>query len=117
VKFEIPFATPSNNAVMRMHHRERTRRHQEYAWQLKPVQSPRFDKCFVTVIRHGSRSLDWDNMGGGLKFLLDAMVKNNLIADDSPKCILSLSLHQHKCKRADEKTVVEITPITEHMGL
>ena len=109
MKFELPFATPSNNAVMRMHHRDRTRQHTEYTWQVKALgQLPRFEKCHVTVIRYGNRLIDFDNMGGGLKFLMDAMVKNNILADDSPKCVLSLKLWQEKCKRADEKTVVMV---------
>jgi len=111
VKFEIPFATPSNNAVMRMHHRVRTQQHAQYrleVWATTRRESSSFEKCHVTITRHGSRPLDWDNMGGGLKFLLDAMVKNKIIADDNPGCVLTLNLKQEKCSRKEEKTVVEI---------
>ena len=93
-----------------MHHRVRTKHHQEYEWEVKALgELPRFEKCHVTVIRYGARLLDFDNMGGGLKFLMDAMVKNKILTDDSPKCVMSLKLWQEKCKRVDEKTVVIIT--------
>jgi Holliday junction resolvase RusA-like endonuclease len=111
MKFELPFATPSNNAVMRMHHRTRTVHHKNYTfkvWLAVGGAHIGFDKCKVTVTRHASRQLDWDNMGGGLKFLLDAMVKNKIIVDDNPKCIVSLDLKQEKCTRKEEKTVIEI---------
>ena len=109
MKLELPFATPSNNAVMRMHHRERTKQHEACTWQIKALgRFPRYERCHVTVTRYGSRLLDFDNMGGGLKFLMDALVKNGILADDSPKCVQSLELWQEKCKRVDEKTVVEI---------
>ena len=94
-----------------MHHRVGTKHHEAYRLQVLAEVGPlheRFDKCAVTVTRHASRQLDWDNMGGGLKFLLDAMVKNKIIVDDNPDCVVSLDLKQEKCKRKDEKTVVEI---------
>jgi len=97
---------------MRMHHRERSAEHSRYYYLIGARFSrdkPPFTKCIVTVTRHGARPLDWDNMGGGLKFLLDALVKNKIIKDDNPKCITELNLRQVKSKRKDEKTVVEIS--------
>ena len=111
MKFELPFATPSNNALMRMHHRVGAKHHESYRLEIRSKVGPMhecFDRCKVTVTRHASRQLDWDNMGGGLKFLLDAMVKNKIIVDDNPKCIVSLDLKQEKCTRKEEKTVIEI---------
>jgi Holliday junction resolvase RusA-like endonuclease len=47
-------------------------------------------------------------MGGGLKFLLDALTHNRVIMDDNPRCIIRLHLYQRPCKRKEEKTIVEI---------
>lgn len=109
---EVPFATPSNNVVMRMHHRERSAEHKRYYWLVMAdtckLTTKNIKHCVVTVTRHGARGLDWDNFAGGLKFLFDALVKNNIIKDDNPKCITELHLKQVKCKRDDEKTVVAI---------
>ena len=114
MRLELPFATPSNNTVMRMHHRERSAEHKRYMWlvfaEISPT-CPYFERCIVTIARHGARSLDWDNMGGGLKFLLDALVKNKVIKDDNPKCITELNLRQIKTKRKDEKTVIIIESV------
>jgi len=108
--FEIPEATPSNNVVMRMHHRKRSREHIRVAWLVRSIVGHRkpVKECKMKITRYGDRFLDWDNMSGGLKFLLDAMVKCNLVVDDNPNCITALELHQVKCKRKDEKTVIEI---------
>ena len=117
MKFELPFATPSNNAVMRMHYRKRTQQHHDYTLEVKSLVSYQevFKRCKITVTRHASRQLDWDNMGGGLKFLLDAMVKNGIIQDDNPKCVVSLDLKQEKCRRKEEKTVVEIEDLEREL--
>jgi hypothetical protein len=112
--FEIPYATPSNNLVMRMHHRNRTREHNACFLEVRAAVGtfhPCFETCDITITRHGNRLIDFDNMGGGLKFLMDAMVKNKIIVDDSPKHVLSLRLFQEKCKKKDEKTVVSIACI------
>lgn len=113
MRLEIPFATPSNNVVMRMHHRERSAEHERYQWIVcaaNNLNMDYFERCVITVARYGARPLDWDNMGGGLKFLLDALVKNKIIKDDNPKCVIELNLRQIKSKRKDEKTVVIIEP-------
>jgi Holliday junction resolvase RusA-like endonuclease len=115
LEFTLPFATPSNNAVMRMHHRVRSKEHLNNrleVWAAAGANPCLSDKCIVTVTRHSSRFLDWDNMGGGLKFLLDAMVKNGIIEDDNPKCIVKLNLEQVKCKQSEAKTVVKIKSLT-----
>jgi len=111
VILEIPEATPSNNQVMRMHHRDRTRAHEHMTWLVRSIAGPRkipIKECVVSVVRRSEKMLDWDNMGGGLKFLLDALVKNKVIEDDNPTCVKHLNLYQEKCKRGDEMTVVII---------
>ena len=101
LRFEIPEATPSNNVVMRMHHRQRTKEHERWTWMVSHsigMVRPNHKTCKVEINRHSPRMLDWDNMGGGCKFLLDAMVKNKIIEDDNPNCITELVLKQHKSR-------------------
>lgn len=61
----------------------------------------------LIVTRCNHRLLDWDNMGAGLKFTLDALVHNGIIKDDSPSIIASLELRQRKVKGIDAKTIFE----------
>lgn len=109
---EIPEATPSNNTVMRVHFRKRSAEHKRWNWLVKEATNGHRikaqDICIVTVKRYGSRLLDWDNMAGGLKYLMDALIHNNLIIDDNPQCVTRLHMFQHKCSRKEEKTIVEI---------
>ena len=97
---ELPFATPSNNVVMRMYHRERSSEHERYTWLICAAVNgweekiECYNECDISITRHGARLLDWDNMGGGLKFLMDALVKNKIIKDDNPKCVQELNLRQ-----------------------
>jgi Holliday junction resolvase RusA-like endonuclease len=109
---EIDEATTTNNKIMRMGRFARHREHARYDWLVKSALAGRQCKpretCIISVTRYGSRLLDWDNMGGGLKFLLDALTHNRVIMDDNPRCIIRLHLYQRPCKRKEEKTIVEI---------
>lgn len=67
-------------------------------------------KAKIKVIRYGSRLLDEDNFIGGLKPLLDTIVKLGLIVDDRPEW-LELNYKQEKCKRGEEKTVIILSYI------
>lgn len=71
-----------------------------------------FDQCTLTITRYGSRALDDDNLAGGFKFLIDALVKNNIIADDNPGCIIGKDYRQEKCARKNERTLIEVEEIT-----
>jgi len=109
---EIPEATITNNKLIRMHHRAKTKEHRRYDWLVKAGLNgwsgePK-KHCVITVTRHASRLLDWDNMGGGLKFLLDGLVHNGVIEDDNPNCIINLRLRQKKAKRKEERTIIEV---------
>ena len=106
----IPEATPTNNKVMRMHYLARSKEHNRVNWLVRASidSEETFEQCIITVTRYGNRMLDWDNMGGGLKFLLDALTHNKIIKDDNPDCIIKLNLEQAQCTRADECTEVFI---------
>lgn len=53
------------------------------------------------------RLFDDDNSRGGAKGLLDAVRRNGLIRDDSVAAI-DTEYRQEKCKKGEEKTVIEI---------
>lgn len=57
-----------------------------------PLRWPRPPKQHVTVLvtrcrLRGQKELDVDNLYGGLKFLLDALKRHELIDDDKPACV------------------------------
>lgn len=116
---EIPEATPSNNKIKGMHYHDYKRARHKWSWlvvEAVPIKRPAIQKCDIKITRHGSRMLDWDNCYGGIKPLMDSLViasKTNpcgrgVIEDDNPNIVLSLVMDQVKCKRKDEKTVIEI---------
>lgn len=114
---EFPEATPSNNTVIRMHHRDKSREHKRVTalmyYSIRQVRPPpivKIKKCHAIITRHGARLLDWDNFGGGLKFVFDALVACGVIDDDNPEIVLSLQLRQRKAERAAEKTVIQLIP-------
>ena len=115
MKIEIAEVTPSNNEIMRKFShkhakgKERNRWHYLVREQVGPPKAEPIQKCQMTVTRFGSQLMDWDNMGGGLKFLLDALVSNAVIADDNPKVVTDLKLVQ-QIDRKNHRVLVEIWP-------
>jgi len=82
-------------------------------WLVRSVIGPRAGKptiehCKMRIIRHGFILLDWDNFGGGLKFLNDAMVKTKLIRDDKPACVHRLELDQLRVGKGRQGTIIKI---------
>lgn len=63
----------------------------------------------MKVTRYAPRPLDYDNMAGGLKFLIDALVSCGIIDDDNPSVVQSLTLAQEKVHKKDARMVIELT--------
>lgn len=62
----------------------------------------------VRIERRGAKILDADNLGGSVKFILDALRYRNLIPEDNPAAI-DLEIHQVQTpKQADRGTLIEI---------
>lgn len=114
-EFTIPFATPSPNVWVRAHwsvyakikkawfNRVYSATIEQYRRQLfgPPVQQ--FE---LHITRYGAKSLDKDNLTGGFKPLIDAMVKLQLLADDTAENVVLLNPSQEKCAKKDERTHV-----------
>lgn len=75
---------------------------------LPKVQTP----CTATLTRyHRGQPMDWDNATASFKYLLDAIVRSEIIPDDNPKVIISISCHQVKVRlKEDERMEVTFTP-------
>lgn len=117
VSFIIPEITPSNAALLRMHWRKQRRLNKDWhylvfmgksAWEtvkkatLLPAKTKR--KVIVRSYRHNKT--DPENVWGGTKPLLDALVTNKLLVDDSPDW-LELNIYS-EVNRKDKRTEVSI---------
>ena len=106
----IVTATPSLNGIKNGWNRWRIKN--KYVKQLEGYQyqiGVCVNKRHVTLQRYGSRVLDLDNYYGGVKPLLDAMKKVGLIKDDREEWLTLEYLPQVKCKRGEEKIIIEVT--------
>ena len=104
-------AYPSANPIMRMHWAKRKKIVDSWRFVVAALFSnvPHAAKPrAVRIIRHGSRQLDFSNLWlGADKLIFDSLVAAELLVDDTPQ-FLEPTLEQVKCKRKDEKTVIEI---------
>jgi hypothetical protein len=113
ITLEIPEATPSDNATRWAHWCKKAALRKRWAWLVKAAmleakvfQAPKYPKAIVTIERHGPRSLDADNARMGAKCLMDSLVAEGLILDDSVAVIGEPVIRQIKSKL--KKTVVTI---------
>lgn len=71
-----------------------------------------FKKAKVTLIRHSSHVMDEDNKYGAWKSVIDAIKRNKIIEDDSPKHI-ELTCLWEKAKKGQGKITIKIESIPE----
>ena len=114
---EIAEVTPSLNQLVRMHWAKRRKLRPQYAWAVRaaasdagwavggdmyPVLAP---KMQVRITSYRAKTLDYDNLVGGMKPLVDALKDACLLRDDSPEWA-NISYVQVAGK--ERKTVVEL---------
>ena len=101
----IPQKVESRNVLDRKHWAVKRRNKQIWAvfvrnqMRLKKIRECEIcEKFELTIISYRKKLLDYDNLVGGVKQLLDACSEEKLIWDDAPK-YLNLKVEQHIGKK------------------
>ena len=92
----LPITIKSRNILDRMHWSKKSMLKKEYALLIRnqmklkkhysdPVKEPTF--FTLEIVSYRKRYLDFDNLVGGCKQLIDAMIEEQFIWDDSPKWV------------------------------
>jgi hypothetical protein len=102
---------PSQNASTYAHWRDYKKEKDAWAALLRAALKPRMKAphamVFVTIVSYRQKLCDYANLVGGAKPIPDTLIKLRYLHDDSPEWMRA-SYHQHKCARADERTVITI---------
>jgi hypothetical protein len=70
---------------------------------------PPMQTCQLEIERRGIRTLDEDNLTGGLKPVIDGLVKLGFMADDTPDVILQTRYHQTRvATKREQRTLITI---------
>ena len=99
----LPLKIKSANEILRQHWATRRKSKQEYKlfirnqMRLKNIQKAECRKYNIKILSYRKRLLDYDNLVSGCKSLLDAMIDEGLIYDDSPDYI-EAQYKQYKSK-------------------
>lgn len=105
----LPDRTPSLNQWQRWHWAKRARYKKRLAFEVATIAcGQRLDPVprFVRITRHSPRKLDQDNLAGGCKALVDALVKAELLVDDSCDWVVL-----EYCQAPGQGMTVEIQPL------
>ena len=102
LKLELPMKILSRNVLDRQHWAVKRKEKQHWCLLVRNqmrLNKVRFtkekEKHSIEIISYRSRKLDYDNLVGGCKQLIDAMIEEGYIWDDSPK-YLDLRIKQVK---------------------
>ena len=99
----LPLKIKSANEILKQHWATRRKSKQEYKlfirnqMKLKSIKKAKCAKYNIKILSYRKRLLDFDNLVSGCKSLLDAMIEENLIYDDSPDYI-EAEYKQYKSK-------------------
>jgi len=111
---KLPYPTKSNNELVRMHWAayQRHRREMDAIMQAERrkvglLTAVGGERRKVVITRYGPRTLDHDNLVGGVKPLIDALRGAGVIWEDDPTHI-DLEVHQRKSTGGHRHTRVEI---------
>jgi len=104
---------PSRNAVDKQHWSRKSQERKRltswisllYRAQVPPLTGQ--GQRMVKIISYRKRTLDFDNLAGGAKQLLDAMKHAGLLVDDSPAFAL-VTYQQQLCGGLKPHTVIEV---------
>jgi hypothetical protein len=118
IAFTLPEATPSLNTLLRLHWSAKMRLRSRWQWLVRAaiadlkLKPEHLGYARVTIERFSPRRLDADNFAGGAKQLMDCLVREGFIQDDSPRYI-ECEYRQHF--GAEAKTLVKIEPVSREM--
>lgn len=120
ITIQLPFATPSQNVYQRWHWRERNRYRDTVTSLIRAhllatlAALPRVApyRVGLEVLRQGLRDMDYGNLVGGCKPVLDALVKVGVLYDDAPKWVRE-HYDQERVPRGRERTRLWAYPAIE----
>jgi Holliday junction resolvase RusA-like endonuclease len=90
ITLSLDKATPSLNELKGLHWSRMHKLRGEWQWLVKAavlndrVTVKLLPKARITIERYGPRRLDHDNLVGGCKQLVDSLVREGFVKDDSP---------------------------------
>jgi Holliday junction resolvase RusA-like endonuclease len=116
LKFEINHAPESPNRILGSHWTVRQRHAKKWerlvwakVWNHRPP-AP-LKKAKLELVRYSVRKMDADNLRSSFKPICDALVKNQIIRDDSYDVIGEPVVRQEKTKRGIKKIEVFVQEI------
>ena len=108
----IPLKIKSRNEIDKYHWAVKKKLKQEYCLFIRNqmrLQRILFAQCKlykIIIISYRKRLLDFDNLVGGCKQMIDAMTDEKLIFDDSPE-YLEIEFKQYKSKK-DNTIIIRV---------
>jgi Holliday junction resolvase RusA-like endonuclease len=97
---EIPIKVKSRNVLDRQHWAVKRQSKKEYGlfirnqMRLRKIPLAECKKYSIVILSYRKKKLDYDNLVGGCKHLIDALIDERFIHDDSPDYI-DIRFEQH----------------------
>ena len=110
MKITIKRKVPLLNEMLRQHWSKRKKLKEQYHLEILSQKPQKFKgRVNVCLTRYSSSVPDPDGVAGSAKMILDAVVDAGIIEDDNMNVINNFSVSWRKCRRAEQRTEIEIT--------
>ena len=125
ITLRIPDVTPSQNIVDRLNRWERMALRDDWYYRVKEaLQTSKWDHAkwivepkSISILRVSTRLIDDGNVASGCKYMIDALKKYGVIANDSRKWA-RISFDQRKADKGESSYMeILITPLLPNQEL
>lgn len=102
-----------SGGLLRMHWSKRKALGGLHGWQVRSAQlRPMAGPVRLELIRYSAGGqMDYDNLVSTGKSILDAIVRSGILPDDNPQVITERTYTQVRCRPAEQRTVIRLTPL------
>jgi len=121
IQIILPIKTPSRNELDRIHFQVRKKSKEDIAWLIK-IAGGMDEKYLakwkevrsIKIVSYRRHLLDWDNLVGGFKLIIDCLEDIGLVFNDNSKYLIH-KLHEQKTVKTEkeERTVVYLWIVKE----
>jgi len=117
IELSIGLRLKSPNQLLNMHWRRRHKYHRQVQAEVLVAKNmagvrgrPMLSPVRIDVELRGSRELDYDNAVAACKPMIDALILQGIIPDDSPEHVTGVFVTQKKTPRREAGALVRVTP-------
>jgi Holliday junction resolvase RusA-like endonuclease len=104
---QLPPSLNGKNGLLNLHWAKYQKIKKDWIWLVAFAKPEKHSgKVCITFTRKSTAPMDFDNIGASFKVVGDALEKNGIIKDDSPRTVTELLLRWEKASKRNEQGIL-----------